>query len=132
MKVGIRPDGASPSGKAGDFDSPMRRFESSRPSHHAPDHTNAIPRFRCTSEHSADAGCVSFSIMNRNTEERARALCALDIQSAHPEIADVPAAVERLWPVVALEIQNGIVDPEWPIDLADLAQRAEEYRRLKR
>ena len=28
-----RPDGASPSGKAGDFDSPMRRFESSRPSH---------------------------------------------------------------------------------------------------
>jgi hypothetical protein len=25
--------GASPSGKAGDFDSPMRRFESSRPSH---------------------------------------------------------------------------------------------------
>ena len=36
-----RPDGASPSGKAGDFDSPMRRFESSRPSQ-APDQTRAI------------------------------------------------------------------------------------------
>jgi len=70
--------------------------------------------------------------MNRNMEDRARALCALDIQSAHPEIKDVPGVVDRLWPVVALEIQNGIVDPDWPIDAADLAQRAEEYRRLKR
>lgn len=70
--------------------------------------------------------------MNRNMEERARALCALDIQSAHPEIEDLPALVDRLWPVVAIEIQNGIVDPDWQIDPADFAQRAEEYRRLRR
>ena len=69
--------------------------------------------------------------MNRNTEERARALCALDVQSAHPDIKDVPALVDRLWPAVALEIQNGIFDPDWRIDPADLAQRLEEYRQLK-
>jgi hypothetical protein len=37
--------GASPSGKAGDFDSPMRRFESSRPSQAVP-RSGRLPRRR--------------------------------------------------------------------------------------
>ena len=36
----LRPIGASPSGKAADFDSAMRRFESSRPSHAVPESGN--------------------------------------------------------------------------------------------
>ena len=53
-------DGASPSGKAVDFDSTMRRFESSRPSHFQ---SNQVPRglaraVACALAGSSGQGCL--------------------------------------------------------------------------
>ncbi len=67
--------------------------------------------------------------MTKNTESRARAQCALDLQSAIRRPEDIVAAVERYWPVVAREIEAGIRDDDLP-PLEDLDRLTEEYRRL--
>ncbi|WP_428030281.1 hypothetical protein [Ancylobacter sp.] len=70
-------------------------------------------------------------MMNRNVEERARALCAIDAHLAAVPPEEVPALVERLWPIVALEISGGVIEPD-ATPPPDLAQLAAEYERLKR
>ncbi|WGD30127.1 hypothetical protein AncyloWKF20_20640 [Ancylobacter sp. WKF20] len=67
--------------------------------------------------------------MTQNTELRARALCAVDLLAAERRPADLVAAVERYWPVVAREIEAGICDAGLPPP-EDMERRAEEYRRL--
>lgn len=67
--------------------------------------------------------------MTKNTETRARAQCAVDLQSSPRRPSDIVAAIERYWPVVAREIEAGIRDDDLP-PLDDLERRAEEYRRL--
>ncbi len=69
--------------------------------------------------------------MTHNVEERARALCAMDAQMAAVPTSEIPALVERLWPVAALEISGGVVDPDAP-PVPDLLGLTEEYERLKR
>ena len=51
--------GASPSGKAGDFDSPMRRFESSRPSQAVRGSEKALP---IVAERPANSGLLQFGV----------------------------------------------------------------------
>lgn len=69
--------------------------------------------------------------MNRNIEERARALCAVDARIAAVPNGQIPALVERLWPVAALEISGGLMEPGTP-QVPDLPRLAAEYERLKR
>ncbi|ADH88844.1 hypothetical protein Snov_1534 [Ancylobacter novellus DSM 506] len=69
--------------------------------------------------------------MNNAVEERARAQCALDAQIYGVPEAQIPALVERLWPVVAREMM-GVLDPETLPEPTDVAQREAEYRQLKR
>ncbi|MBB3771804.1 hypothetical protein FHS55_002413 [Angulomicrobium tetraedrale] len=70
-------------------------------------------------------------MMNSNVEHRARALCAIDAQMAAVPSDEIPALVERLWPVAALEMSGGAVESDTP-QPADLAERMSEYQRLKR
>lgn len=69
--------------------------------------------------------------MNRNIEERARALCAVDARMAAVPSSQIPALVERLWPIAALEISGGLLEPDAP-QVPDLPRLAAEYERLKR
>ena len=69
--------------------------------------------------------------MDRNSEERARALCAIDAQMAAIPPAEIPALVERLWPIAALEISGGLMQPD-VTQVPDLTQRVAEYERLRR
>jgi len=69
--------------------------------------------------------------MNKAVEERARAQCALDAQICGVPEAQIPALVERLWPVVAREMM-GVLDPQTLPEPADVAQREAEYRQLRR
>ncbi|TCK28440.1 hypothetical protein EV667_2444 [Ancylobacter aquaticus] len=69
--------------------------------------------------------------MDRNSEERARALCAMDAQMAAVPPAEIPALVERLWPIAALEISGGLMQPD-VTQVPDLTQRVAEYERLRR
>lgn len=69
--------------------------------------------------------------MNNAVEERARAQCALDAQICGVPEAQIPALVERLWPVVAREMM-GVLDPQTLSEPADVAQREVEYQQLKR
>ncbi|WP_371346348.1 hypothetical protein [Ancylobacter sp. IITR112] len=69
--------------------------------------------------------------MTRNNEERARALCAMDARMAAVPTSEIPALVERLWPITALEISGGVLEPDAP-QVADLQRLKAEYERLKR
>ncbi|MCK0208395.1 hypothetical protein MWN33_10175 [Starkeya koreensis] len=69
--------------------------------------------------------------MTTNSEDRARAVCAVDAKLASVPTQLIPALVERLWPVAALEINGGLVDPDLPRP-PDLVERISEYRLLKR
>lgn len=69
--------------------------------------------------------------MSNNSEERARAVCAVDAQLACIPATEIPALVERLWPVAALEISGGVASPDPPRP-SDLEQRMAEYHRLRR
>lgn len=69
--------------------------------------------------------------MTKNIEVRARALCAADLR---PQVAasELDGMVDRLWPVVAREIQGNLLDAEADKDPPDLSRRIAEYRRLRR
>ncbi|MBS9475535.1 hypothetical protein KIP89_00230 [Ancylobacter sp. VKM B-3255] len=69
--------------------------------------------------------------MTKNTESRARAQCAVDLRASQRRPADLMAAIERYWPVVAREIEAGIADGDLP-PVEDMERRAEEYGRLIR
>lgn len=69
--------------------------------------------------------------MTHNVEERARALCAMDAQMAAVPSHEIPALVERLWPIAALEISGGLMEPDVP-QVPDLPRLRAEYERLKR
>ena len=69
--------------------------------------------------------------MNNAVEERARAQCTLDAKVCGVPEAQIPALVDRLWPVVAREMM-GVLDPQTLPELADVAQREAEYREMKR
>ncbi|MEZ0211545.1 MAG: hypothetical protein ACAH27_01200 [Xanthobacteraceae bacterium] len=66
-----------------------------------------------------------------NTEMRARAICAADLLAVSQRVADISAAVERFWPVVALEIERNVHDPATVPLPPDISQRAAEYLRLR-
>ncbi|MCB4770051.1 hypothetical protein LGR54_15645 [Ancylobacter sp. Lp-2] len=69
--------------------------------------------------------------MSTNIEARARALCAADLR---PSVAagDLEVAVDRLWPVVAREIQGDVMDRDAIKEPRDIAVRVVEYQRLRR
>ena len=69
--------------------------------------------------------------MNSNIEERARALCAVDAHIAAVPAVKIPELVERLWPIAALEISGGLMQPD-VTQVPDLTQRVAEYERLRR
>lgn len=71
------------------------------------------------------------AFMNTAVEDRARAQCALDAQMCGVPEAQIPALVDRLWPVVAREMM-GVLDPQTLPEPADVAQREAEYQQLKR
>lgn len=66
----------------------------------------------------------------RLTEQNARQICALDLRARGIRDEDVPALVDRYWPVVAMEIRQGITDGQWPFDADTLASLSKEYRAL--
>lgn len=66
----------------------------------------------------------------QKTEQTARQICALDLRARGVRDEDVPALVERYWPVVANEIRQGITAGEWPFDPATVASLSKEYRAL--
>lgn len=68
--------------------------------------------------------------MTKNAEDRARAQCTIDVDNAQPPVENPPAVVERLWPVVALEIQEGVADSEANPLPNDMAQRIAEHDQL--
>jgi hypothetical protein len=66
----------------------------------------------------------------RQTEETARRICALDLRARGIAEKDIPAMVDRYWPVLANEIRQGIVVGEWPFQATDIEQLTQEYRGL--
>ncbi|WAC28336.1 hypothetical protein [Ancylobacter sp. SL191] len=64
------------------------------------------------------------------TEETARAICALDLRARGVSDAEVPALVDRFWPVLANEIRQGIVEGSWPFSAQDIEALTQDYRRL--
>ncbi|GAB4072769.1 hypothetical protein KHC28_00885 [Ancylobacter sonchi] len=69
--------------------------------------------------------------MTTNIEARARALCAADLR---PSVAagDLEITVDRLWPVVAREIQGNVMDADATKEPRDIAMRVAEYQQLRR
>ena len=66
----------------------------------------------------------------RETEQTARRICALDLRAKGIAEKDIPALVERFWPVLANEIRQGIVVGEWPFQATDIEQLTQEYQGL--
>ncbi|ADH90643.1 hypothetical protein Snov_3369 [Ancylobacter novellus DSM 506] len=66
----------------------------------------------------------------RQTEETARRICALDLRARGIAEKDIPAMVDRYWPVLANEIRQGIVVGEWPFQATDIEQLTQEYQGL--
>jgi hypothetical protein len=63
-----------------------------------------------------------------NAQTTAREICAMDLRGALVPPEDVPKLVDKFWPVVAMEIQKGVVDPLWMLTSSELRALAEEYR----
>lgn len=70
--------------------------------------------------------------MNQNTEQRARAVCALDLQAVGTPIDERTAAIDWFWPVVAAEIQGDLFDRDGRAFPPDLVSRTKAYARLRR
>ena len=66
----------------------------------------------------------------KTTEDTARELCAIDLRSRRINEADIPALVDRFWPVLANEIRQGIVDGVWPFSAEEIETITIEYREL--
>lgn len=66
----------------------------------------------------------------RETEQMARRICALDLRAKGIAERDIPALVDRFWPVLANEIRQGIVVGEWPFQATDIEQLTQEYQGL--
>ena len=66
----------------------------------------------------------------KKTEDTARELCAIDLRSRSVNEADIPALVDRFWPVLANEIRQGIVDGVWPFSAEEVEALSAEYRML--
>lgn len=66
----------------------------------------------------------------RETEQTARRICALDLRAKGIAEKDIPALVDRFWPVLANEIRQGIVVGEWPFQATDIEQLTQEYQGL--
>lgn len=66
----------------------------------------------------------------RQTEETARRICALDLRARGIAEKDIPAMVDRYWPVLANEIRQGIVVGEWPFQATDIERLTQEYQGL--
>lgn len=66
----------------------------------------------------------------QKTEQTARAICALDLRARGVKDDEVPALVDRFWPVLANEIRQGIVVGNWPFSAAEIDALTQEYRRL--
>ncbi len=66
----------------------------------------------------------------QKTEETARAICALDLRARGVRDEDVPALVDRFWPVLANEIRQGIVVGTWPFSAQEIDALTQEYRRV--
>lgn len=66
----------------------------------------------------------------RQTEETARRICALDLRASGIADSEVPALVERFWPVLANEIRQGVVVGDWPFAAEEITRLTQEYRAL--
>ncbi|MBS9477436.1 hypothetical protein [Ancylobacter radicis] len=66
----------------------------------------------------------------RKTEETARAICGLDLRARGIRDEEVPALVDRFWPVLANEIRQGIAVGAWPFSAAEIEALTQEYQRL--
>jgi hypothetical protein len=69
--------------------------------------------------------------MDENLKARARALCAADIAALKPSLRERDLAVDRYWPVVAVEITGNLSVPDAIIVPANFRELQEEYRRLR-
>ncbi|QIB35917.1 hypothetical protein [Ancylobacter pratisalsi] len=67
----------------------------------------------------------------KTLEERARALCAIDLQRRGIFGAELAARVDQFWPVLAAEIypMHETVG-EWPFTVTEIERLSEEYRRI--
>ncbi|MCS0497885.1 hypothetical protein NVS89_22600 [Ancylobacter sp. MQZ15Z-1] len=73
--------------------------------------------------------------MTEHSESRARIICAMDARLIGLREEDVAAFVERFWPVVANEINGGLLDLEEEVDadrIAELRSLMQEYRNFRR
>lgn len=68
--------------------------------------------------------------MTRSVEDRARAQCTVDAEIAAVPPADIPAVVDRLWPVAAREMM-GVIDGQTLQEPSDITRRIKEYQRLR-
>ncbi|TCK28995.1 hypothetical protein EV667_3013 [Ancylobacter aquaticus] len=66
----------------------------------------------------------------KKTEDTARELCAIDLRNRNVNEADIPALVDRYWPVLANEIRQGIVDGVWPFSAEEIETMTAEYLEL--
>ncbi|GLK82775.1 hypothetical protein [Ancylobacter defluvii] len=63
--------------------------------------------------------------------ELARTICALGLASSGVPREDIPAMVERFWPVVANEAHDSVtVIGVWPFTDDEIAMLAEDYRAI--
>ncbi|GLK82721.1 hypothetical protein [Ancylobacter defluvii] len=64
-------------------------------------------------------------------EQAARRICALDLAAAGADADEIPAMVDRYWPVVANEAREGVVViGEWPFTVEEIAALTAEYEKL--
>ncbi|MCK0206484.1 hypothetical protein MWN33_00375 [Starkeya koreensis] len=66
----------------------------------------------------------------RQTEETARRICALDLRALGIAEREIPALVDRFWPVLANEIRQGVVVGDWPFASGEIESLTQEYRTL--
>lgn len=66
----------------------------------------------------------------RQTEETARAICALDLKAKGFRDAEIPRLVDRFWPVLANEIRQGILVEGWPFVADEIMALTREYEAL--
>lgn len=70
--------------------------------------------------------------MDQQLEQRARALCAADVDAADPPVKDRLACIERYWLVVAAEIAGGHIVERGVALPADFDERQREFAYLRR
>jgi hypothetical protein len=69
--------------------------------------------------------------MDEQLEQRARALCAADVDAADPPVRNRQAAIDRYWLVVAAEIAGGHIVDRGVALPPDFDERQREFSYLR-